>query len=289
MNYRHHFHAANFADVAKHVLLVALVRALQKKEKGFLFVDSHAGRGSYDLERAATGDSLERRAEWPEGIGRLWAREDLPPVVADYVGLVREFDRRKGNLTAAPRFYPGSPWLVRRLARPADRTVMCELHPGECGALRAEFAGSPRCEVREGDGYAALRALLPSRERRALVLLDPPYEAADEFARLIEALREGIQRFSTGVYAAWYPLTERARAAEFRAAVRELAPPPTLAAELMIAGADSPLKMKGCGLLIVNPPWQFEREIEAAWRFLATALAAAPGGGGGIEWLVKDA
>ncbi|MBM3852014.1 MAG: 23S rRNA (adenine(2030)-N(6))-methyltransferase RlmJ [Verrucomicrobia bacterium] len=288
MNYRHHFHAGNFADVAKHVLLVELVRALQKKEQGFLFVDSHAGRGSYDLERAATGDSLERRAEWPEGIGRLWTRGDLPAAVAGYVRLVREFDRRKGNLAPTPRFYPGSPWLVRLLARPADRMVLCELHPAECGALRAEWAEAPRCEVREGDGYAALRALLPPLERRALVLLDPPYEAPDELARLVDALREGIRRFPTGVYAAWYPLTGRACAAEIRAAVRELAPPPTLAAELTIAGADSPPKMKGCGLLIVNPPWQFERAVETAWRFLAAALAAAPGGGGEFEWLIKD-
>ena len=289
MNYRHHFHAGNFADVMKHALLVGLVRALQKKEKGFLYLDTHAGRGRYDLDTAATGDSLARKPEWPDGIGRLWACGAVPAAVAGYLAMVRDCDRQEGNLAALPRFYPGSPWLVGRLARPADRQVLCEKHPAECNALRAGLGAFSRADVRETDGYAAVRALLPPGERRALVLLDPPYEAPDEFALMVAALREGLGRFPTGVFAAWYPLTERARVDEFLAAVLALDPPPTLAIELAIAGEASALKMKGCGLLVLNPPWQFDLLAGEVLSFLGEVLAQEPGGGRRVEWVVPPA
>jgi 23S rRNA (adenine2030-N6)-methyltransferase len=156
MNYRHHFHAGNFADVMKHALVVALVAALQKKEKGFLYLDTHAGRGRYDLERAAAGETLARKPEWPEGIGRLENPTDAPDDVRRYVELVQRFDRESGNVSDAPRFYPGSPALVRALARPQDRLALCEKHPAECGALRAEFSGAAGASVHEMDGYVAM-------------------------------------------------------------------------------------------------------------------------------------
>jgi 23S rRNA (adenine2030-N6)-methyltransferase len=289
MNYRHQFHAGNFADVMKHALLARLMRALQKKEKGFLVLDTHAGRGRYDLAAAATGDTLARKPEWPDGIGRIAARTDLPPALAEYAALVRDFDRRAGNSGEAPRYFPGSPWLASALARPQERLVFCEKHPAECAVLREEFQFSPGVEVREADGYAAVRAVLPPVERRALVLIDPPFEAQDEFAQIATALGEGLRRLTSGVFAVWYPLTERARVDEFFAAVRALRPPPTLAAELTIAGPTSPIKMKGCGLLVINPPWQFEREADALLAWLMPVLAQAPGGGGRVEWLVGEA
>jgi 23S rRNA (adenine2030-N6)-methyltransferase len=288
MNYRHHFHAGNFADVLKHVLLVRLLRALQKKEKGFLYLDTHAGRGAYDLTVAATGDTLARKPEWPEGIGRLWHRTDLPETVADAVGVVREFDRERGNSDATVRFYPGSPRIAARLLRAQDRMALCEKHPDECHALRAEVAFVSRAAVQEIDGYVAIRAMLPPPERRALVLIDPPFEAQDEFAQVAAALGEGLRRMANGVFAVWYPLTERARLEEFFTALRALNPPPTLAAEVMVVGEASPLKVKGCGLLVVNPPWQFDQEAETAVRFLGEALAQAPGGGGRVEWVVRE-
>lgn len=289
MNYRHHFHAGNFADVLKHVLLVRLLRALQKKEKGFLFLDTHAGRGRYDLELAAAGDSLARQPEWPDGIGRLWTMEPakLPAGLREYVDLVREFDRNAGNLTAAPRFYPGSPWLAQRLARPVDRIALCELQPAECGALRAHLGWAPRTTVHPVDGYGALRAMLPPPERRALVLIDPPFEQQDEFVRIADALSDGGGRFPTGVYAVWYPLTVRARVDEFLAAVTALNPPAALRIELETAGPESAIKLKGCGLLVLNPPWQFDVEAKPLVEFLGATLAQAPGGGGGVEWVVR--
>lgn len=290
MNYRHQFHAGNFADVMKHVLLGRLLRALQKKDKGFLYLDTHAGRGSYDLEAAATGDSLARKPEWPDGIGRLWSRDPaaLPPALGEYLGLVREFDRRAGNLETSPRFYPGSPWIARLLARPVDRLALCEKHPAECAALKAEFTRAPGVTVQELDGYVAMRAMLPPPERRALVLIDPPFEAQDEFAQIGAALRDGLGRFPGGTFAIWYPLTSRARVEEFLGVVRALNPPPTLTCELAIAGEQSAIKMRGCGLVVINPPWQFDGEAEPVLTFLADALAQAPGGEGRIEWIVGE-
>jgi 23S rRNA (adenine2030-N6)-methyltransferase len=290
MNYRHHFHAGNFADVMKHALLVRLLRALQRKEKGILYLDTHAGRGGYDLAAAASGDSLARRPEWPGGIGRLWSlpERDVPAVLAEYVALVRDFDRRTGNLAGSPRFYPGSPWLAHRMARPVDRLIFCEMHPSECAALRAEFADLPRVSVQGEDGYLALRAQLPPRERRALVLVDPPFEEPDEFARLATAIAGGLQRFPSGTYAIWYPLTARAKVDDFLAAVRNLRPPPALAIELDVAGADAALKLKGCGLLVLNPPWQFDRDARSIVDVLSGLLGQAPGAGGRVTWIVPE-
>lgn len=289
MNYRHQFHAGNFADVVKHALVVALFRALQKKEKGFLYLDTHAGRGSYDLAAAAQGDSLARKPEWPDGIGRLWnAREGVPGVILDYLALVREFDRRQGNAGELPRFYPGSPWLARLLARPQDRIALCERQPDESAALRDAFALSPRTTVQAMDGYVGLRALLPPAERRALVLIDPPFEAQDEFAQIGAALGEGLRRFPSGVFAIWYPLTERARVDAFFAEIFALKPPSALAAELAIAGDQALLKMKGCGLVIINPPWGFAVAAQGMLAFLAETLAQAPGARGKVSWLVPE-
>lgn len=289
MNYRHSYHAGNFADVTKHVLLLRLLLSLQKKEKGFLYLDTHAGRGSYDLERAASGESLARKPEWPDGIGRLWTHSPLPPVVAEYVARIREFDRRHGNLGTTVRFYPGSPWLARMQARSQDRLTFCEKHPGECAALRSAFGRLPRVSVHEVDGYEALRSMLPAPERRALVLIDPPFESESEFAAIAAALREALRRQREAVFAVWYPLTERARVDEFLAAVQELSPPPCLAAELTVAGEAAPISMKGCGLLILNPPWRFADEMQPALAFLASSLQQFPGGGSRMQWLVPEA
>jgi 23S rRNA (adenine2030-N6)-methyltransferase len=286
MNYRHHFHAGNFADVFKHALLVQLVRGQQRKEKGFLYLDTHAGRGRYDLAAAAQGDTLARRPEWPEGVGRLWTRTDLTPALEEYVAQVRAFDAADG--ATAPRDYPGSPRLVCALARPQDRLALCEQHPDEFLALAAEFRAEPRVAVHERDGYGALRALLPPPERRALVLIDPPFEAQDEFARIVAALAEGLRRLPAGVFAVWYPLTERARVDAFFAELSRLALPPTLALELTVAGESSSLKMKGCGLAVLNPPWQFEQTAAPLLAQLADVLAHEPGAAASARWLVPE-
>ncbi|MEI6860882.1 MAG: 23S rRNA (adenine(2030)-N(6))-methyltransferase RlmJ [Verrucomicrobiota bacterium] len=288
MNYRHHFHAGNFADVFKHAVLVRLVRALQRKPAGLLLLDTHAGRGRYDLAAAAHGDSLARAPEWPDGIGRLWQRNDLSAELVEYTTLVRDFDRSQGNAADAPvaRFYPGSPWLLCALARPQDRLALCELQADECAALQGEFQFSPRTTVQKLDGYTAVRAMLPPPERRALVLIDPPFEAQDEFARVVTALGDGLRRLPGGTFAMWYPLTERARTDEFFARLHMLPLPPTLAVEVVVNPVAP--KLKGCGLVIVNPPWQFECEAEPLAQWLAGALAQSPDGGANLRWLVPE-
>ncbi|MCX6956500.1 MAG: 23S rRNA (adenine(2030)-N(6))-methyltransferase RlmJ, partial [Verrucomicrobia bacterium] len=197
--------------------------------------------------------------------------------------------RRAGaEAGGAPKFYPGSPWFVRELARPQDRLALCEKQPDECAALKEECLFSARTTVQQTDGYVAVRAMLPPPERRALVLIDPPFEAQDEFAQVAGALREGLRRLPGGVFAVWYPLTERARVDDFFAELRLLRPPPTLAAELMIAGPFAPVKLKGCGLVVINPPWQFDREATPMLEYLGGVLAQSPGGGGRVTWIVPE-
>jgi len=291
MNYRHHYHAGNFADVMKHALLVQLVRGLQRKETGLLLLDSHAGRGGYDLAQAATGDSVARAPEHPDGIGRLEAAADLPAPLADYLNLVRAYqDRHRGTRPPADlpglRFYPGSPWLLRLLARPQDRLAFCELHPEECEALRLSLGRAPRQTIQAMDGYRALAALLPPPERRALVLIDPPFESPREWAAVVGAVGEGLSRFPSGTYVIWYPVSERARTDAFFEGLTALELPPTLVAELLVNPAAAGLQ--GCGVVIVNPPWPFENEAEAILRPLVPILGQHPRADAGLRWLKPE-
>ena len=297
MNYRHLFHAGNFADVLKHVVLLRLLAGMQAKDRGFLFLDTHAGRGAYDLAASAGGLSKPRDPEWPEGVGRLWSRSDLPPAVADYLAVVRAFDLEarerlgagENGASVGPRFYPGSPHLARARLREQDRAVFCERQAEEAKALEAEFAGLRRVSAQALDGYSAVRAFLPPPERRAVVLIDPPFEAQDEWARVVEAVERGLARLPAGVFAVWYPLTARARVDAF---YRELlgikALPPCCTVELLIGGEGAGLKVWGCGVLVINPPWQAAGDLETAARWLGAVLGQAPGARGGLHWLVPE-
>ncbi|HVU17102.1 MAG TPA: 23S rRNA (adenine(2030)-N(6))-methyltransferase RlmJ [Candidatus Didemnitutus sp.] len=288
MNYRHHFHAGNYADVFKHAALVALIGGLQRKEKGFLYLDSHAGRGSYELESVTRRpDGSEREPEWPAGIGRLWTEERGP--LASYLNLVRRFNRERGGGPATPGFYPGSPWIAAELARPVDRLALCELREDDADALAAEFRRRSNVSVRTMDGYTAVRALLPPPEKRALVLIDPPFESSAEFSEILSALREGLRRLPGGTFAVWYPVTERARTEGFQREYLALKPPPTLVVEMRIASDGSALRMKGCGLLIINPPWKIEADLIAIGREVAAKLGLDDGAGASTFWLVPEA
>ncbi len=252
MNYRHAFHAGNFADCMKHALLVWLMRAMARKPAGFAVLDTHAGIGRYDL---AAGPA-ERTGEWRAGIARLL---DAPPaVLGEYVGLVEGLG-----------LYPGSPALIRALLRPQDRLACCELHPEDHAALRRLFAGDAQVAVHRRDAWEAMRALLPPRERRGLVLIDPPYEAADEFAQVAAGLRVGHGRFATGVFAAWYPIKHRAPVRDFHRALRESGIRDMVAAELWLRAPLDAGRLNGCGLVVVNPPFGF---TEAAPPVLAALL-----------------
>jgi len=274
MNYRHSFHAGGFTDVLKHVALCELMRLLTAKDKKLFVLDTHAGAGGYDLAAGST----QRTGEAQTGFLRLASasRGGMPPAFARYVTAVLAYDRKFGRPSGAKsdgaptiRHYPGSPRLIRAALRPGDRLVACELHPQDALALKREFAGDRAVEVRQADGYKALKALLPPAERRGLILIDPPFEAADEFDRLLRALRQGLGRFATGCYAVWYPIKER-HADEF---VQELAALRPLMLELRLADAE-PGKLTACGLAAINPPWRFEEAMREALPWVAAQLGA---------------
>src|SRR5262249_2925333 len=265
MNYRHGFHAGNFADLLKHTALCELLRLLTAKDKKLFVLDTHAGAGGYDL----SGSQARRTGEAAAGIVRLAAapRAGMPAPVARYLAARAAYDRKFGPATDGPRRYPGSPRLVRAALRPGDRFVACELHPGEALALKREFAGDRAVEVRQADGYKVLKALLPPVERRGLVLIDPPFEATDDFESLLRALRQGLRRFATGCYALWYPIKDDA-AARF---VRDLSAFRPLRLELTVADIDAG-KLAACGLAVINPPWRFEEAMREALPWIARQL-----------------
>lgn len=270
MNYRHAFHAGNFADVMKHVVLLAVLAELARKPAPCAVFDLHAGRGGYDLGAA---EALRTR-EHEQGIGRLWGRgASAPAVTAGYLELVRAYqERRPGD--AAPRYYPGSPWLLRQRLRAQDRLVLCERVADEYAALAASCRGDRRVAVHERDAWEALGALLPPREKRGMVVLDPPYEPpAAEFARIFQALPQVRRRFAAGVVVLWYPIKDRTSNTRMLRRMAALDLGEILVAELCVWPDDTTLRLNGSGMLIVNPPWQLEAvlapELAWLWRQLA--------------------
>jgi len=290
MNYRHHFHAGNYADVFKHVLLLQLLRAMQRKEKGFLYLDTHAGRGGYDLSAPSVlPDGREREPEYPAGIGRIWnTAMEQSPVFREYLELVRRFNDRHGATGSDLKFYPGSPWVAKLALRPQDRMALCELRGEDAEALDFEFARETKVTVQAIDGYTGLKAMLPPPEKRALVLIDPPFERKAEFTDILQGIRDLLKRLPSAVCAVWYPVTERVRVDQFHREFMDLSPPPTLFAEISIASDGALIRMKGCGLLVLNPPWKIEAEIRAALPELVRALKVDGGASSQLGWLVPE-
>ena len=269
MNYRHGFHAGNFADVLKHIALCELLRLLTAKDKKLLVLDTHAGAGGYDLG----GEQAARTGEAEAGVRRVAAapRAEMPGAVARYLAAAVAYDRKFGRSHAGIRHYPGSPRLIRAMLRPGDRFVACEMHPAELLALKREFAGDRSVDIRDEDGYRVLKAALPPVERRGLILIDPPFEATDEFAKVMRAVRQGLRRFATGCYAVWYPIKDDVAADEF---VASLSDTKALRLELRVA-TTAPGKLAACGLLVINPPWKFEEAMREALGWLSPVLGGA--------------
>lgn len=264
MNYRHAYHAGNFADVVKLVVEVAAILHLRRKETPFCAIDTHAGSGLYDLH----GPEATRTGEAAEGVGRLAGlagRANLPVSLAAFLDCLRlEIDG----------LYPGSSRIAARLLRPQDRLVAVDVQPEQVRALRAALSGFDNARAVEGDGYARLLALLPPRERRAVVMIDPPYEAADEFARAVDVLARAYRRFATGIYLLWYPIKSRADADAFCGEVRLRGVAPLLRVEIDIGHAPEGVKerLSAAGVLVVNPPFGFAQELERAAELLSPLL-----------------
>jgi 23S rRNA (adenine2030-N6)-methyltransferase len=261
MNYRHAYHAGNVADCMKHALLIALIRAMLGKPKPFLVLDTHAGIGTYDL---TTGPAA-KTGEWQQGIGRLLTAR--PPALADFLATIETLG-----------LYPGSPAIAAALLRPTDRLIACELHPEDAQTLKRNVAGLKNVAVHERDGYLALRAFLPPPERRALILIDPPFERGDEFSTLATQLIAAWEKFPTGVYAAWYPIKHRAPVRQFFETLQLSKLRDTVATSFWQREPVDPARLNGSGLVIINPPFGFEEMVVPVLSSLVDTLGESSSG-----------
>jgi 23S rRNA (adenine2030-N6)-methyltransferase len=278
MNYRHAFHAGNFADVHKHVVLLAVLDRLMRKPKPLVYLDTHAGRGSYDLHSMEAMRSDEARG----GVGRL----------RDHVASTEDVKRYLVAIASAcgqaEARYPGSPLLALKHLREGDRAVFIEKQLEEAYALQQAVRSKRGGSVGHGDGYAALKTYLPPREGRGLVMIDPPYESEREFAEVVRALVFGLQRWPTGMFAVWYPIKSGPDASRFHATLRDSGLRKLLALELSIRPADSPLGLNGSGMIIANPPWRLDEEMRSVHEELHSVLAIDGKGRTRVEWLVPE-
>ena len=279
LSYRHLFHAGNFADVFKHALLTRLLIALAAKDKPFMYLDTQAGTGRYDLRHAWA----QKAREYENGIARVWKAGDAPPVLEPYLDAVRAL-----NADGALRFYPGSPVIAQRLLRPVDRMVLVELNKADHEALTAVFAREKHIAVQLMDAYQALKAYLPPNERRGLVFIDSSFDRAREFDRIVRALKDAHARWPTGVYAVWYPMMEPAPMRDFAADIQRSGIRKILRLEIEVRERDESAFIPGCGMLVVNPPWHFDDEAKPLLAWLAKKLAADGAGRSRVDWLVPE-
>lgn len=270
LSYRHAFHAGNHADVLKHLLLIQLSRYLGQKDKPFWIIDTHAGAGLYALD---TGYATQLK-EFESGIGRLWARKDLPQALAEYVELVRAV-----NPGGTLRFYPGSPWLALQTLRPQDRLRLFELHSSDSRILQENFSAHARqVTIATANGFDALKALLPPPPRRALVLIDPSYETRDDYPHVIAALKDGLARFATGTYAIWYPQLSRPEARQLPEKLKRLPVKSWLHVALTVhSPSPDGIGMHGSGMFIINPPWTLHKTLAEIMPYLVQTLGQDAG------------
>ena len=279
MNYRHAFHAGNHADVFKHIVLTRLIALMSRKEQPFAYIDTHAGLGLYDL----SGDQATRTGEWLEGIARLWQATDRPALTDDYVKVINRLNT-EGEL----RYYPGSPELARRLMRQQDRVLLNEKHPDDGQLLKDNMKKDPRVAVHLGEGWHVPRALLPVAEKRAVMLIDPPFEQLDELQRCAKAMKETIGRMRQTVAAIWYPIKDDSRALKrFYQELTSSGAPKLLRVELLVHPLDTPQSLNGSGLVISNPPWGLEEELNTLMPWLANLLGQSQGGWK-MDWLIAE-
>ncbi len=274
MNYRHAYHAGNFADVLKHLVLALVIDYMKRKEAPFRVIDTHAGCGRYALgsiQAAKTG-------EWRGGIGRLLG-PDARPLPEDVARMMQPYldAVRSENLTPQLEFYPGSPLIAQRLIRTQDMLAANELHPEDGAALKSALGRDRRVKLLAIDGWFALKSLLPPKERRGVVLIDPPFEEEGELTRLVEGLAEALRRFESGVYIAWYPIKDLKPIAAFHGALSAIAGPELMCVELMIRGGNASDRLNGCGLIVANPPYTLRDHLAVVLPELTHRLAESGG------------
>jgi 23S rRNA (adenine2030-N6)-methyltransferase len=282
MNYRHAYHAGNFADVVKHAVLCRVLVHLREKPAAFRIIDTHAGAGRYDL----AGPEAGKTQEWRDGIDRLRRAELAAPIralLAPYLEAVAALNPSGGLAT-----YPGSPLLAKALLRRQDRLIACELEPQAAAALQAELAGDPRAKAIAIDGWTALTAYVPPVERRGLVLIDPPFEQLGEFLRLAQGLAAAHRKWPTGTYLLWYPIKDPTEVAGFAKSLSRLGIPKMLRVELLLPTAAPDTGLRGSGLIAVNSPWTLYNELKVLLPVLAEVMSRGVTGAGTLEWLTGE-
>jgi 23S rRNA (adenine2030-N6)-methyltransferase len=278
MNYRHAFHAGNFADVFKHIIIARILTHLREKIAPFRVIDTHAGEGLYDL----AGEEANRTGEWRDGIGRLAEAKlpaDIAELIAPYLAALRACNRADEL-----RYYPGSPALTHHLLRPQDRLVACELEPGAAAALSRHLRGSSIAKVVHIDGWTALKAYVPAKERRGLVIVDPPFERPDDLIRLADGVTAAYRKWPTGIYLMWYPVKGRDGPDRFVKRLRRAGMEKCLRVEFAVAAPGLADGLAACGVIVVNPPWRLAAEI----RIIAPALVDLLGRNTGSGYILDD-
>ncbi|MFO4670837.1 23S rRNA (adenine(2030)-N(6))-methyltransferase RlmJ [Vibrio cholerae] len=278
LSYRHSFHAGNHADVLKHIVQSQILNSLQQKEKPFVYHDTHSGVGRYDL----THDWSEKTGEYKQGIARVWQQDNIPAELDSYLDAIRQL-----NQGETLRYYPGSPRVARAHLREQDRMVLTELHPSDYPLLEQEFHRDRQVSIYKEDGFARLKASLPPQERRGLVLIDPPYELAKEYRDVVRAIAQSYKRWATGIYAIWYPVVNRCDIDDMLEGLQGLEIRKILQIELGVAPDTNERGMTASGMIVINPPWTLESQMQTILPFLKQAIAPATGHYK-VEWVVPE-
>ncbi|TYA01959.1 23S rRNA (adenine(2030)-N(6))-methyltransferase RlmJ [Vibrio cholerae] len=278
LSYRHSFHAGNHADVLKHIVQSLILNSLQQKEKPFVYHDTHSGVGRYDL----THEWSEKTGEYKQGIARVWQQDNIPAELDSYLDAIRQL-----NQGETLRYYPGSPRVARAHLREQDRMVLTELHPSDYPLLEQEFHRDRQVSIYKEDGFARLKASLPPQERRGLVLIDPPYELAKEYRDVVQAIAQSYKRWATGIYAIWYPVVNRCDIDDMLEGLQGLGIRKILQIELGVAPDTNERGMTASGMIVVNPPWTLESQMQTILPFLKQAIAPATGHYK-VEWVVPE-
>lgn len=280
LSYRHSFHAGNHADVLKHIVLMLILENLKLKDKGFYYLDTHAGVGRYQL----SSDEAEKTGEYKEGIGRLWERTDLPEEINRYVDLIKHLNFGAKTL----RYYAGSPLIAAQLLRPQDRALLTELHPRDFPLLRNNFKEFKNVSVKCDNGFQQLKATLPPKERRGLVLIDPPYELKEDYDLVVKAAEEGYKRFATGTYAIWYPVVLRQQTKRIFKGLQASGIRKILKIELAVRPDSDQRGMTASGMAVINPPWTLENQMKAMLPYLVKTLVPEGTGSWTVEWITPE-
>ncbi len=279
LSYRHSFHAGNHADVLKHCVQSLIITALKEKDKPFLYLDTHAGAGRYLLD----SPQAERTGEYLQGIARLWQQADTPDLLRPYFQAIADL-----NPSGQLKYYPGSPLIARHLLRANDKLMLTELHPTDYPLLRTEFSKDPRAQVQKGDGYQQLKAKLPPPERRGLILIDPPYELKSDYHAVVEGIHQGYKRFSTGIYALWYPVVLRQQIKRLINELQDTGIRHILQIEMAVRPDSDRRGMTASGMIVINPPWKLEQQMRELLPWLHQQLVPEGTGHTLVDWIVPE-